>query len=136
MMKDSEPGHELENAIEGMDWPDFKEFVIQYFKSAGYKIINVHRGVLDEVFYLTAVPPGKSEKKLIQIKYNTAGNTVNRKEVRDSTNFHDLQDDIGDIVIVTNTEFTEKARELARGLDVILMEQDEISVLVTPHGNP
>ncbi|MDY6765404.1 MAG: restriction endonuclease [Halobacteria archaeon] len=134
-MKDPDPEHELENAIEGMDWPDFKEFVIEFFEDAGYKIINVRRGVLDEAFYLTTVPPEESEKKLVQIKYNTKGNTVNQKEIRDSMGLHNLQDEIGDIVIVTNTEFTEKARELARGLNVTLMEQDEISVLVTPHRN-
>ncbi|MDY6764856.1 MAG: restriction endonuclease [Halobacteria archaeon] len=123
---------ELREEIEGMSWSEFKGFVIGFFEDAGYKIINVQRGVLDEAFYLTALPPGKSEKELVQIKYNTEGNTVNGKEVQDSIDFQDLHDHLSGIVIVTNTNFSEKARELSKVLDVTLLERDEISILVTP----
>ena len=80
-------------------------------------------------------PDPYPQKKLIQVKCYSDGNNVSGPEVREIAGLHQQEPDADSVIIVTSSDFTQNAVEVANRSNVKLINGESLSELVIDSGS-
>jgi len=114
-----------------MDSDDFEYLVAEIWSAMGYDT-QVTQGGADRG--IDVIATNDSEKVLIQAKRYSSGNKVGVSKIREYSALYQ-QEGATDVVVVTTSEFTSNASELAPTIGVTTVNGDELMEMISDYSS-
>lgn len=120
---------EVRYNLQQIDPYKFERLVGVIWGLSGYKI-DVKNKSRDRAIDVEAISPNESNKTLIQAKRYSNGKKVDSGEVRKYATLYQQESNVDSVIIVTSSTFTDPAKQLAKDLDVQIINGDEVAKTV------
>lgn len=125
---------ELRTQLQAIDPYEFEDFVAELWEAEGWQT-SVSQGSNDKGVDVVAEKTGTIDQKLvIQAKRYSDGNKVGRPKIQQYHSLKEQDTDADAAVVVTTSEFTDKARLWAYDHNVKLVDGDDLVEMVRKHG--
>lgn len=121
---------DLKLTLQQMDEYDFEKFIADLWEDQGWST-RVLQASKDKGIDIEARRSDPIDQKLIiQAKRYSSGNKVGSEQVQQYSSLKIQEDHVDTVVIITTTEFTKQARNLATELNIKLVNGDDLVQII------
>lgn len=121
---------DLKLTLQQMDEYDFEKFIADLWEDQGWST-RVLQATKDKGIDIEANRSDPIDQKLIiQAKRYSSDNKVGSEQVQQYSSLKIQEDHVDSVVIITTTEFTKQARNLASDLNVKLVNGDDLVQII------
>lgn len=121
---------EVISKLSGMDAYEFEYLIADIWEHRGWQT-KVTQGSNDRgIDVIASKTTPFPQKQIIQAKRYSKGNNIGSPEVQQYSSLRQQEDEVDAVIIVTTSTFSPQARELARDLNVKLLDRDGLYLMI------
>jgi len=130
---ESKRQRQILNSFIALSPVEFEQFVAKVWNNMGWQTELTARSNDGGIDIIAKKSDIHSEKAVIQVKKYQSGNKIGRPDIQQYDTLRRQEPNVDFVVVVTTSNFTKNAKQLAEGLNVKLITGGDIAELADSH---